>query len=125
MKHAKQLKYDTNSVELREFARDIWFPRLLEEIHASKCNTNNNLGNGEMMNYDGAIGPDPEALQMDYRANIVSNNSISCEVAALTVTHNSTASQQQNHALDTFHGTDHILSYEELSNMLLNDDYLL
>ncbi|XP_047979596.1 transcription factor MYB108-like, partial [Salvia hispanica] len=42
LKPAKQLKYDTNSMELREFVRDIWLPKLSERIHANNNNNNNN-----------------------------------------------------------------------------------
>lgn len=134
VKHAKQLKYDVNSVELREFVRDIWLPRLSEKIHASKC-SNINLGNG-MTNYDVAENAGPEALQMDCWAN--QSNSISSD--QIVEAHHIAATGygfydsmscelnfgQQCYGLDSFQGSQSPLwfSYGELSNMLLNGDLL-
>lgn len=66
MKQAKQLKYDMNGVELREFVRDICLPWLSERIHATlsnNTNTNNVIGNGVVTNYDVTENTGPEALE--------------------------------------------------------------
>nr|AGN52105.1 MYB-related transcription factor [Salvia miltiorrhiza]AGN52215.1 MYB-related transcription factor [Salvia miltiorrhiza] len=132
VKHAKQLKYDTNSAELREFGRDIW---LSEKIDASQsqCNTNN-VGDEILMNHE-------EALQMDYWGNLC-DNIIPLEIIEanqIAATDNlsehsgcglysSTLFQLQSHGLDSVDGSDHnpcCFTCGELSNMLLSDDYLL
>ncbi|KAG6431849.1 hypothetical protein SASPL_103417 [Salvia splendens] len=56
LKPAKQLKYDTNSMELREFVRDIWLPR----IHANYINL---ASVGVMMNCNDI---NAESVGMDY-----------------------------------------------------------
>ncbi|XP_042024022.1 transcription factor MYB78-like [Salvia splendens] len=71
LKPAKQLKYDTNSMELREFVRDIWLPR----IHANYINLAS--VSGVMMNCNDI---NAESVGMDYYWS----NSISCDQIAVT-----------------------------------------
>ncbi|XP_042008634.1 transcription factor JAMYB-like [Salvia splendens] len=80
LKPAKQLKYDTNSMELREFVRDIWLQKLSERIHANNNDNNNNNNNnnlasvsGVMMNYSA------ESVGMDYWSNSISCDQIAVE----------------------------------------------
>ncbi|KAG6431848.1 hypothetical protein SASPL_103416 [Salvia splendens] len=74
LKPAKQLKYDTNSMELREFVRDIWLPR----IHANYINLAS--VSGVMMNCNDI---NAESVGMDYYWS----NSISCDQIACHFVH--------------------------------------
>ncbi|KAH6766424.1 myb domain protein 2 [Perilla frutescens var. hirtella] len=129
-KQAKQLKYDTNSVELREFVHNIWIPRLSEQIQAS--NNNNNLEN-VMMNYDDDVEVrGPEVLQMDDSSNLSSkvhqvddlSKSSGCEFYN-PMTSEVDFGRHHYCAPNIIPYIDYDLqgSDAELSNMLMNDGY--
>ncbi|KAG8389601.1 hypothetical protein BUALT_Bualt02G0246000 [Buddleja alternifolia] len=65
-KLAKQLKFDINSAEFRDFIINIWLPTMSEQIQASEAHSCNYIDHTSSDGVLKTTGPEP--LQMDYWA---------------------------------------------------------